>query len=99
MAAANAPRLAPLNAGGVSDRARLVEAYSKLGCARQDEAAVTADQVRDVLTRLLEVGQWRDGDKDIKIAFDAGYDDIRLAFLIADLPVQLVGPLRLNGSR
>ena len=59
---------------------------------------MTADQVGDVLTRLLEVGQWRDGDEDIKIVFDAGYDVTRLAFLTAHLPVQLVGRLRSNKS-
>ncbi len=64
----------------------------------QDETAVTAGQVRDVVTRLAEAGHWRDGDADILIVFDAGYDITRLAFLLADLPVQLVGRLRSNRS-
>src|SRR5262247_3412705 len=45
-----------------------------------DEAAVTAAQVRDVVTRLIEAGHWRPGDPAILIVFDAGYDVARLAF-------------------
>src|SRR5260221_1231107 len=57
-----------------------------------DETQVTASQVRGVVTRLAEAGQWRDGDPDILIVFDAGYDVTRLAYLLADLPVELLGP-------
>ena len=60
----------------------------------QDETAVTATQVRDVVRRLVEAGQWASGDTDILVVFDAGYDVTRLAFLLADLPVQLIGRLR-----
>jgi hypothetical protein len=59
-----------------------------------DEAAVTAAQVRDMVGRLVEAGQWRDGDPDILIVFDAGYDIARLAFLLDDLPVEILGRLR-----
>jgi hypothetical protein len=59
-----------------------------------DEAAVTAAQVRDVITRLTEAGQWREGDPAILVIFDAGYDAPRLSFLFADLPAQLLGRLR-----
>ena len=59
-----------------------------------DVTAVTAGQVREVVARLGEAGLWRPGDPDILIVFDAGYDVSRLAFLLADLPVQLVGRLR-----
>ena len=59
-----------------------------------DETAVTAAQVRDVVARLIEAGQHRDGDPDILVVFDAGYDVTRLAFLLADLPVELLGRLR-----
>jgi len=52
-----------------------------------DEAAVTAAQVRDVVARLIAAGQHREGDPDILVVFDAGYDVTRLAFLLADLPV------------
>jgi hypothetical protein len=59
-----------------------------------DEAAVTAGQVRDVITRLIEAGHWREGDPAILVIFDAGYDLPRLSFLLADLPVDLLGRLR-----
>jgi len=59
-----------------------------------DEAAVTAAQVRDVVTRLIEAGHWRPGDPAILIIFDAGYDVPRLAWQLSDLPVELLGRLR-----
>ena len=59
-----------------------------------DETEVTAGQVRDVITRLITAGQWRDGDPAILVVFDAGYDVTRLAWLLADLPVELLGRLR-----
>ena len=39
-----------------------------------DLAAVTAAQVRDVVTRLAAAGHWKDGDPDIMVVFDAGYE-------------------------
>jgi hypothetical protein len=39
-----------------------------------DVAAVTAEQVRDVVARLIAAGQWQDGDPDMLIVLDAGYD-------------------------
>ena len=39
-----------------------------------DLAAVTAAQVRDVVTRLAAAGHWKDGDPDIMVIFDAGYE-------------------------
>ena len=59
-----------------------------------DETAVTAAQVRDVIARLIEAGRWREGDPAIMVVFDAGYDVTRLAWLLADLPVELLGRLR-----
>jgi hypothetical protein len=59
-----------------------------------DEAEVTATQVREVVTRLIEAGHWREGDPGILVIFDAGYDVTRLAYLLADLPVELLGRLR-----
>jgi hypothetical protein len=59
-----------------------------------DAAEVTAFQVRAVVQRLVEAGQWRTGDPDILIVFDAGYDLARLAFLLTDLPVEIVGRIR-----
>jgi hypothetical protein len=48
------------------------------------EAAVTAAQVRNVVTRLVEAGHWRAGDPQILVIFDAGYDVARLAFRCAE---------------
>ena len=59
-----------------------------------DETEVTAAQVRDVVTRLIAAGQWREGDPAILVVFDAGYDVTRLAWLLADLPAGLLGRLR-----
>jgi hypothetical protein len=59
-----------------------------------DETAVTAAQVREVGTRLIEAGHWREGDRPILMVFDAGYDVTRLANVLADLPVELLGRLR-----
>lgn len=59
-----------------------------------DGIAVTAGQVRDVIQRLLAAGQWQTGDPPILIVLDAGYDVTRLAFLLADLPVELLGRMR-----
>lgn len=62
----------------------------------QDATTVTAGQVRDVVERLIHAAQWAGGDPEILIVLDAGYDVTRLAFLLADLPVELVGRLRSN---
>ena len=59
-----------------------------------DEAVVTAGQVREMVARLIEAGHWREGDPAILVIFDAGYDVTRLAYLLADLPVEVLGRLR-----
>jgi DDE superfamily endonuclease len=59
-----------------------------------DEAAVTAAQVRAVIARLIEAGHWQQGDPPILVIFDAGYDLTRLACLLAGLPAQILGRLR-----
>ncbi len=59
-----------------------------------DETGVTAAQVREVVTRLIEAGHWSEGDPAILVVFDAGYDVTRLAYLLAGLPVELLGRLR-----
>jgi hypothetical protein len=59
-----------------------------------DETEVTAVQVRDVVIRLIAAGHWKEGDPGILVIFDAGYDVTRLAYLLADLPVDLLGRLR-----
>jgi hypothetical protein len=65
----------------------------RLGPA-DDQIAVTAVQVRGVITRLIEAGHWRPGDPDMLIVFDAGYDLARLAHLLTGLPAQVLGRLR-----
>ncbi|MDQ1295396.1 MAG: hypothetical protein QG608_3281 [Actinomycetota bacterium] len=55
---------------------------------------VTAAQIRDLITRLVETGAGRQGDPPVLFARDAGYDVIRLAYLLADLPVVLVARIR-----
>jgi len=59
-----------------------------------DAASVTAGQMRGVIERLIDAGHWRPGDLDIVVVVDAGYDVPRLAFLLADLPVQVLGRMR-----
>ena len=61
-----------------------------------DDTAVTAAQLREVAGRLAAAGHWRPGDPDIVVVMDAGYDVIRLAWLLADLPVVLCARLRSN---
>ncbi|WP_018506085.1 NF041680 family putative transposase [Parafrankia discariae] len=59
-----------------------------------DATAVTADQLRAVVGRLTAAGHWHDGDPNILIVMDAGYDVTRLAFVLADLPVEVLGRIR-----
>lgn len=59
-----------------------------------DAAAVTADQLRTVVERLIAAGQWQRGDRDVLVVMDAGYDVMRLAWVMRDLSVELVGRLR-----
>jgi len=65
----------------------------RLGPA-DDVTEVTAAQVREVVARLAEAGHWREGDPPILVVFDAGYDIMHLAFLLAGLPVEVLGRLR-----
>lgn len=59
-----------------------------------DAATVTAQQVRQVVTRLIEANHWQPGDPEILLVADAGYDGPRLAFLLADLPVVVLVRMR-----
>ena len=43
---------------------------------------MTAAQVREVVERIIAAGHWREGDPDILVIFDAGYDLTRLAWLL-----------------
>ncbi len=59
-----------------------------------DATAITAAQLRAVVERLIAAGQWTPGAPDITIVMDAGYDVTRLAWVLRDLPVELVGQIR-----
>ncbi|MDG9678948.1 transposase [Micromonospora sp. DH14] len=59
-----------------------------------DAATVTAGQLRDIVGRLIAAGQWQAGDLEILVVADAGYDAPRLAFLLRDLPVQVLARMR-----
>ena len=59
-----------------------------------DQTEVTAAQVRDVVERLIAAGHWQAGDPGILVVSGAGYDVTKLAYLLADLPVELLGRLR-----
>jgi len=63
-----------------------------------DAAAITADQLRKVAERLIAAGRGRPGDRDILVVMDAGYDVMRLAWLLRDLPVEPVGRVRSDRS-
>jgi hypothetical protein len=59
-----------------------------------DETEVTATQVRGVVEALTAAGHWQEGDPPVLVIFDAGYDVTRLAWLLQDLPVEVLGRLR-----
>ncbi|TJZ59164.1 transposase [Streptomyces piniterrae] len=59
-----------------------------------DLAAVTTAQIREVTERLVAAGQWREGDPEILVVLDSGYDAPRIAHLLSGLPVQILGRLR-----
>lgn len=50
-----------------------------------DVAEVTAVQVRRVVEDLTAGNRWREGDPDILVVFDAGYDAPRMAYLLDGL--------------
>jgi len=64
---------------------------------QDDATVVTEAQVRALVGRLVAAGAWKNGDPLIVVAMDSGYDIVRLSFLLADLPVVLVG--RIVSSR
>lgn len=59
-----------------------------------DVSMVTAAQIRGLIDRLIEAGQWQPGQPAITIVCDAGYDLTRLAWLLQDLPITVLGRLR-----
>jgi len=62
--------------------------------AAEDVTEATAGQIRDLIERLVEAGQWAPGDPPVLIVCDAGYDIVRLSWLLGDLPVRLLGRIR-----
>jgi hypothetical protein len=79
---------------GRSSWTRLLDAVRIRPC--DDLTQVTAAQVREVVQRIIDAGHWHEGDPDILVIFDAGYEPARLAWLLADLPVQVLGRLGSN---
>ena len=73
---------------------RLLDAV-RLGPA-DDLTAMTAAQVREIVQRIIAAGHWRQGDPPVMVIFDAGYEPARLAWLLRDLPVQVIGRLGSN---
>jgi hypothetical protein len=65
----------------------------RLGPA-DDTTTVTAAQLRAVIKQLITAGHWQPDDPDIVIVADTGYDVTRLAYVLADLPGELVARLR-----
>lgn len=61
-----------------------------------DDGAVTAGQLREVVTALIAAGHWAEGDPEIVVVADAGYNLTRLAWLLAGLPVLVAGRVRSN---
>ncbi|MDQ3577011.1 MAG: transposase, partial [Actinomycetota bacterium] len=59
-----------------------------------DHTDVAATQLRTVIEALITAGHWCEGDPEIWIIGDSGYDGPRLAFLLSDLPVQILVRLR-----
>src|SRR5882724_2954802 len=59
-----------------------------------DATELTAAQIRQVVGRLAAAGRHREGDLPIRIVLDSGYDGTRLAYLLADLPVELLVRVR-----
>jgi hypothetical protein len=59
-----------------------------------EDTAVAAAQLRTVVEGLIAAGHWCQGDPEIWIVGDTGYDGPRLAFLLADLPVRVLVRVR-----
>lgn len=59
-----------------------------------DATALTARQIHRVVTALNTAGHHRAGDPKIVVVCDAGYNVHRLAWLLSDLPVTIVGRVR-----
>lgn len=60
----------------------------------EDATAITADQLRNVVKRLITTMQQQGTHPEVLVVMDAGYDVTRLAWLLRDVPVSLVGRVR-----
>ncbi|MFD4015463.1 transposase [Streptomyces sindenensis] len=54
----------------------------------------TTVQIREVIERLVAAGQCKPGDPEVVVALDSGYDAPRIAHLLGNLPVEILGRLR-----
>ncbi|WP_433304340.1 NF041680 family putative transposase [Actinoplanes sp. CA-030573] len=59
-----------------------------------DLTPLTCAQIRQLVDRLTGAGQWQPGDSDILIVLDAGYEAPRIAWLLRDLPIEILGRMR-----
>ncbi|MDQ3580082.1 MAG: transposase, partial [Actinomycetota bacterium] len=59
-----------------------------------DHTDLAATQLRTVVEALITAGHRREGDPEIWIVGDSGYDGPRLAFPLADLPVRVLVRMR-----
>ncbi|MGY3061806.1 hypothetical protein ACVWZD_006104 [Streptomyces sp. TE3672] len=55
---------------------------------------MTTVQIREVVERLVAADQWRPGDPKVLVVLDTGYDAPRIAHLLDDLPLEILGRLR-----
>ncbi|GAA1885389.1 hypothetical protein GCM10009715_34490 [Paeniglutamicibacter psychrophenolicus] len=65
----------------------------RLGPA-ESETEMTAGQLRTVIEGIIAAGHWKPGDQKILALFDAGYNVARIGWLLADLPLEVIGRLR-----
>ncbi|MDQ0791199.1 hypothetical protein QFZ64_006696 [Streptomyces sp. B3I8] len=55
---------------------------------------MTTVQLREVVERLVAAGRWKQGDPNVLVVLDAGHDAPRIAHLLGDLLVEIMGRLR-----
>ena len=82
-----------VNCGRI-DIARLRRSLAAVPLPRAADGRLTAAQVHEVITRLIEAGHWREGDPLIRVIFDAGHGPMRMAYQLTGLPVEILGRLR-----
>ncbi|GIE82043.1 hypothetical protein Aph02nite_79930 [Actinoplanes philippinensis] len=59
-----------------------------------DVTTITCAQIRQLVGRLTDAGQMEGRDRDILIVLDAGYEAPCVAWLLRDLPVEILGRMR-----